>query len=85
MLAHHLINQLTVIVGSCDLLLAENVPESQECLRRLRQIREIATSAAEELSRHGCELEAVMSSGAGMSEKEPPSSREGAMQMRAVE
>jgi hypothetical protein len=83
MLAHHLINQLTVIAGSCDLLLADQLPEAAECLRRLRQMREIATSAAEELSRHECELEAIMGSAAREAGKQPPLSRESATQMRA--
>jgi hypothetical protein len=76
MLAHDLINQLTVIVGSCDLLLAEEVHESSECKRRLRQIREIATSAAEELNRHECELETVMASARSASARESRPSRE---------
>lgn len=58
MLAHQLINRLTVIVGFCDLLEGEAL-ETPECLRRLRQMREIASSAAEELIRHQCRLDAV--------------------------
>jgi hypothetical protein len=57
MLAHQLINRLTVIVGFCDLL-AEEALDAPECLRRLRQMREIASSAAEELIRHKCRLAA---------------------------
>lgn len=84
MLAHHLINRLSVIVGFCDLL-AEEAPESPECLRRLRQMREIASSAAEELSRHECELEKIMAPAAPAPVKEPRPSREPVLQMTAVE
>ncbi len=63
MLAHHLINQLTAIVGYCDLLADEGTAdegtEDSNCSKRLLQIREIATSAAEELSQHLCRLDAV--------------------------
>ena len=59
MLAHQLINRLSVIVGFCDLL-AEEALEAPECLRRLRQMREIASSAAEELVRHQCRLDAMV-------------------------
>jgi hypothetical protein len=84
MLAHHLINRLSMIVGFCDLL-AEEAPESSACLRRLRQMREIATSAAEELSRHECELEEIMAPAAPASVKEPRPLREPVLQTRAVE
>lgn len=59
MLAHHLINRLTVIVGYCDLLVQE-APEDSERMKRLLQMREIATSAAAELGQHECELETIM-------------------------
>ncbi len=84
MLAHQLINRMSMIVGFCDLL-AEEAPESPECLRRLRQMRDIAASAAEELSRHECELETIMTPTALESVKEPSPSREPVIQMRVVE
>jgi hypothetical protein len=75
MLAHHLINRLTVIVGYCDLL-AQEAPEDSERSRRLLQMREIATSAAEEIGQHECELETIM---APAPKKDPRPSREPAI------
>ena len=58
-LAHELINKLTVIVGHCDLL-KENAPEDSHCLERLMQIREVAKSMAEELNSHQCHLDTML-------------------------
>lgn len=58
-LAHELINKLTVIVGHCDLL-KESAPEDSHCLERLKQIREVARSIAEDLNRHQCHLDTMM-------------------------
>jgi len=80
MLAHHLINRLTVIVGYCDLLV-EEAPEDSTSLKRLLQMREIATSAAEELSHHECELESIM---APAPTKDSRSNREPARTDRAA-
>jgi len=58
MLAHHLINRLTVIVGYCDLLIHED-PRDPNHSHRLSQIREIAHATAEELSEHPCQNSAM--------------------------
>lgn len=63
MLAHHLINRLSVIVGYCDLLIEESSkapsPDPKGA-RRLMTMREIAGTAAEELIQHQCRVEAVV-------------------------
>jgi hypothetical protein len=57
-LAHDLVNKLSVIVGCCDLL-KEEVPENATCEVRLRTIRRIAQEMAEYLKLHQCQLEVV--------------------------
>jgi hypothetical protein len=52
-LAHDLINRLSVIAGYCDLL-RDEAPEDSECYRRLLKIREIAHSAATDLNTRPC-------------------------------
>lgn len=61
-LAHDLINKLTVIVGRCDLL-KERAPEDSECLKHLALIRDAAKAMAEELNQHQCRLDAMMRTG----------------------
>lgn len=56
LLAHGLVNKLSVIVGLCDLL-EEKASEDSECLKRLNVIRNIAKSMAEELNVHQCHLD----------------------------
>jgi len=53
MLAHDLVNRMSVIVGYCDLSEEEPKDESK------RSIRKIAQSAAEELQDHLCHLDAL--------------------------
>ena len=57
MAAHHLVNQLSAIVGHCDLLL-EMTEQGTEQARRLAMIRDIASTAVKELSEHQRKLEA---------------------------
>jgi hypothetical protein len=57
--AHDLINRLSIIVGYCDLLTDEE-PEDSVCHDRLLKIREIANTAAEELGEHRCRLDTLM-------------------------
>jgi hypothetical protein len=57
-LAHNLLNKLSVIVGCCDLLKAE-VPENATCEVRLRAIRRIAQQMAEYLGKHRCQMEVL--------------------------
>lgn len=50
-LAHDMINQLSNIVGNCELL-REELPKDAPCLKRLRLIQDVAKSVAEELKSH---------------------------------
>jgi hypothetical protein len=58
--SHHVINQLTAIIGNCDILreLAEHLeaPDTQ-CLRRLDMIRDLAKRLAGEMNTHVCALD----------------------------
>ena len=58
LLAHSLVNKLSIIVGQCDLL-HEKAPEDPECLRRLLIIRDLAKSIAKELNEHQCHLDEI--------------------------
>ncbi len=58
MLAHRLINQLSVIVGHCDLI-KEIATEHPKCLARLSTIREVAKAMAKELNEHQCEIDVL--------------------------
>jgi hypothetical protein len=58
LLAHSLINKLSIIVGRCDLLREEALEES-ECYQSLMSIQEVARSMAEEITQHQCKLEAI--------------------------
>jgi hypothetical protein len=62
MLAHELVNQLSVIVGHCDLL-EERTPEDSACLERLKAIRDVAKAMAQQLTQHQCDLDAMMRTG----------------------
>jgi hypothetical protein len=57
--SHHVINQLTAIIGNCDILreLAEHLqaPDKQ-CLKRLETIRNLAMKLAGEMNTHMCAL-----------------------------
>jgi hypothetical protein len=57
MVAHNLVNQLSAIVGHCDLLI-EITEQGTEPARRLALIREIATAATVELTEHQRQLRA---------------------------
>ena len=57
MAAHHLINQLSNIVGHCDLLI-EKTESGTEFRRRLEVIRDIASKAIEELTEYQRQLKA---------------------------
>jgi len=63
MLAHDLLNHLSVIVGHCDLL-TEEQDEDSECRKHLLSIREAARSAAADLKKHQCRLDTLLRSGA---------------------
>jgi len=58
MLAHDLVNRMSVIVGYCDLSEEEPKDESKRS-QNIRAIRKIAQSAAEELQDHLCHLDAL--------------------------
>lgn len=68
LLAHDLLNKLTVVLGNCELL-KEEAPEDSACLKRLLLIRDVAASMAEDLKKHQCQLEAVMRRDSNGSEK----------------
>ena len=58
MLAHDLVNRLSIIVGHCDLI----EEEQQDASRRsdsVRTIRDVAKSAAIELADHLCHLDSL--------------------------
>jgi hypothetical protein len=59
-LGHNLVNQLTVIVICCDLL-SEEGPHGSETSRRLHLIRAAAKSISDELIRHECEPDRIIS------------------------
>ena len=58
LLAHDLLNQLSVIVGRCDLA-GDSVGETAAAARHLKVIRETAVSMAETLKQHQCQLESL--------------------------
>jgi hypothetical protein len=55
--AHNLVNKLSAIVGHCDLL-DEMTEQGTESARRITRIRDIAESAAKELTEHQRRIEA---------------------------
>ena len=58
--SHHLVNQLSAIIGHCDLLIemTEQGTEQAKQARHLAMIREIASTAVKELIDHQRELKA---------------------------
>jgi len=54
-IAHDLINQLSAMVGHCDLLL-ERMPQDPALLNRALMIQKIAKSMAEQLGKLQCDL-----------------------------
>ena len=62
MLAHDVINRLSVIVGYCDLL-ADETPEGSDCRKRLLTIRNLAKLAAADLTEHQCQLDMLVREG----------------------
>lgn len=58
MLAHELLNNLSVIVGSCDLLQDQQNVEDQSA-KHVTRIRDTAKSMAERLNHHQCHLAAL--------------------------
>lgn len=61
LLAHRLVDKLSVIVGHCELVSGEVEPGS-ECAKRLDLIQNVAAEMAKELSMHQCRVsEAVRS------------------------
>ena len=54
-LAHDLINKLSVIVGTCDLLV-EKAPEDSPALPQMLLIRNVARSMAADLGQFQCDL-----------------------------
>lgn len=59
MMAHRFINKLTMIIGSCDILIDSEDHAESDCRRRLAKVREIAQDMADELIDHQCELDDV--------------------------
>jgi len=58
--SHHILNQLTTIIGNCDILVgrAEKLRGDPECVTRLTAIRHTAMKLAEGLNSHVRALEA---------------------------
>lgn len=59
LLAHEMINRLSVIIGNCDLM-NQKAKVDAECAKRLSAIRESAHCMVVELSRHQCELNGLL-------------------------
>jgi hypothetical protein len=59
MMAHRFINKLTMIIGSCDILLDSEDHAESDCRRRMTKVREIAQDMADDLIDHQCELDEV--------------------------
>lgn len=72
LLAHRLVDKLSVIIGYCDLASEEAEPGS-ECAKRLELIHDVAADMANELSEHQCQLSEAVRGMVG----EGPSSRLG--------
>jgi hypothetical protein len=60
MMAHDLVNSLSVIVGNCDLLKGFDQPA--EAIDRLSRIRDTATQMAETLREHQCHMAVLIRS-----------------------
>ena len=58
--SHHVINQLTAIIGNCDIVreLAEHLEApNPQCMKRLEAIRNLAMKLAGEMNTHMCALD----------------------------
>ncbi len=53
MLAHHLMNKLSIIVGYCEMM-SDEAQEGSELAKRLRVMHDGATEMAKELGEHPC-------------------------------
>ena len=60
--AHELINQLSLIVGHCELL-KEDLPQNPKYLHRLSLIQDVARSMCKDLKNHQQELEETRHAG----------------------
>jgi len=58
LLAHELINKISVVVGHCDLV--KDVTDNPAVHTRLQTIRNIATEIAASLTKHQCQIEAAV-------------------------
>lgn len=58
-LLHELMNQLSVIVGRCDLAI-EKIPVDSDCVGDLSIIREVASRLATGMQDHQCELTSLL-------------------------
>ena len=58
MMAHDLVNSLSVIVGNCDLLRTSD--QSEDANARLIRIRDTATVMADTLRKHQCRMAVLM-------------------------
>jgi hypothetical protein len=58
LLAHELVNKLSVVVGYCDLL-TNHALEDLELHKRLDAIREITLGMAKQLNDHQCQIDVV--------------------------
>jgi len=58
LLAHGLVNKLSIIVGYCDLL-KDHAPDDSVCQKQLHAIREVAKEMATELNQHQCAIDAA--------------------------
>lgn len=59
LLAHNLLNRISVIVSECEFLRMAGVDYNEEMGRRLDVIRETALRMGEELAEHECKLESL--------------------------
>ncbi len=55
LMAHQLLNKLSVIIGNTELVHEQTQPDS-ECARRLLTIKKAAEEMTTELRKHQCEL-----------------------------
>lgn len=64
MLSHRLINKLTVVVGTCDLL-QERIEQlagkaDPDCVEKVALIRKVSKEIVEQLAKHTCHLDAAV-------------------------
>ena len=83
LLAHRLVDKLSIIIGHCDLV-SEEVEPGSECAKRLELIHSVAAEMAKELSVHQCRVSEAVRSMVGqrtprclgessLTESQPPS------------